>query len=607
MGRAHVTAGLALAAGVSLVAVGPAVGAGPAAHHPGRGHGTDGPVVVDERRATATGWGGAVASLDPYASEAGLQVLRRGGNAVDAAVATAATLGVTRPYDGSIGGGGFWVIYDAGTREVTTIDARETAPAAMEPDVWLDDAGEPIPFAERRVSGLSPGVPGVVAGWELALELFGSKPLHRLLGPAIRVADRGFVVDAEYERRTEANLEIFRTFASTAETFLVDGEAPQEGDVFRNPELADTYRLLARRGADAFYTGDLAETIAETVQVPPLSGETDLVVRPGIMEPSDVAAYEALEREPTAVEYTGATVWGMGPPSSGGTTVGEALNILERLDLASMSEAEVDHHVIEAAALAFADRNAYVGDPAYVEVPIGGLLSQGFADERSGLVGELAAAKPVAPGDPWPYDDGDGEAEPAVSTTTEGSTTHLTVADRWGNVVSHTFTIEQIGGSGIAVPGYGFILNNQLTDFETAVGVPNSPDGGKRPRSSMAPTIVTDDRGAPVAAFGSPGGATIINTVLQIAVDHLQRDRSLPDAVAAPRLSNTNSHTTQAEPGIPAAELAARGHELVEPPGGIIGNATGVAFLEGGLLQAVAEPVRAGGGSALVLTQVRRR
>jgi len=563
-----------------------------------------------DKQATATGYGGAVASLDPYATWAGQEILRQGGNAVDAAVATAAMLGVTRPYDGSIGGGGFMAIYSADTGEVTTIDSREEAWAAMEPDVFLED-GEPIPFAERRVSGLSQGVPGVVRGWEAALEEYGTMPLHALLRNAREVARDGFVVDEEYQSRTENNLAIFRDFTSSRETFLVDGEAPQAGTVFRNPALAETYRLLMQQGADVFYEGEIAEAIVETNTNPPVVDDAERTVRAGAMTLEDLAGYEAIEQEPTMVDYRGFQVYGMGPPSSGGTTVGEALNILEGYPLATMPEEDVLHRVVEASALAFADRNAYVGDEAFLDVPVTGLLSQDFADERRELIGETALAKPVAPGDPWPYDDGGAGAAAAESDTAEGhgSTTHLTVADRWGNVVSYTFTIEQIGGSGIAVPGYGFLLNNELTDFEPDPDHPaNAPEGGKRPRSSMAPTIVLDEAGEPVAAFGSPGGATIITTVLQVAVNHLDLGMSLPEAIAAPRLSSRNG-ATQAEAGIHDTALGealrARGHEITAT--GTLGNVTGVAFLGDGLLQAAAEPERARGGSAMVVRPARAR
>ncbi|MBC6467883.1 gamma-glutamyltransferase [Actinomadura alba] len=564
-----------------------------------------------DKQPTATGYGGAVASLDPYASKAGLEILRRGGNAVDAAIATSAALGVTRPYDGSIGGGGFLVIYSAKTGKVTTIDTREAAPAAAKPDLFIDPStGQPIPFTERRVSGLSIGVPGVVRGWERALDEFGKMPLRRVLEPATRLAEDGFIVDEQYQSRTASNLAILRDFTSSRDTFLTeDGQAPQVGTVFRNEELARTYKILAAKGASAFYKGDIAEAIADTVTDPPVVPGSTRNVRSGAMKASDLADYRALEKPPTEVGYRGVKVHGMSPPSSGGSTVGEALNILENFDLKNLPRGEALHRLIESSALSFADRNAYIGDDRYVDVPLTGLLSQGYGDERSKLIGPRSATKPVAAGNPWPYNGGGGKPRTGGAGDVDGSTTHLTTADRWGNVVAYTFTLEQISGSGIAVPGYGFLLNNELTDFSADPNDPaNAPAAGKRPRSSMTPTIVTKD-GRPLLATGSPGSAVIITSVLQVLVNHLDFGMSLPEAIAAPRLSNTNSATTTAEQGLvqsPEGDaLRGLGHQFTQT--GTLGNMTGVAFLRDGRLQAAAEPVRLGGGSAMVVHPADRR
>jgi gamma-glutamyltranspeptidase / glutathione hydrolase len=304
------------------------------------------------------------------------------------------------------------------------------------------------------------------------------------------------------------------------------------------------------------------------------------------MTAADLAAYRAISRAPTEVGYRGYEVFSMGPPSSGGSTVGEALNILEGYDLSSMSRADAFYYMLEASKLAYADRNQYLGDPDFVDVPLAGLLSDAYAAQRRALITGTALPVPVAPGDPLPF----------------GSTTHLTVSDRFGNVVSYTFTIEQIGGSGMVVPGHGFLLNNELTDFNFVPGTANSPAGGKRPRSSMAPTIVLKD-GKPFVALGSPGGATIITTVLQLLLERLDLGGTLPEAIAAARISQRNSTTTQAEPaffGSPElAALTARGEVFSSTPE--IGAATGIEFLSGGLVLAAAEPVRRGGGSAMVV------
>ena len=556
----------------------------------------------------AVGRGGAVSSVDPYATEIGLNVLRRGGNAVDAAVATAAALGVTEPYSAGIGGGGFFVYYDAHTGKVHTIDGRETAPAAMEEDSFLE-AGAPIPFAEAVTSGLSVGVPGTPATWALALDRWGSTNLRQALRPATQLARRGFVVDETFREQTAANAQRFAAFTSTRELFLPGGEPPEVGSVLRNRDLARTYTLLGKRGTDYLYDGRLGEEIVATVKRPPVVPGSTLNVRPGLMEQRDLDRYRALLRAPTLINYRGLTVAGMAPPSSGGSTVGEALNILERSDLASLDRPEALHRYLEATALAFADRNRYVGDPAFVDVPLRELLSQGFANERACLIGPTAAAKPVPPGSP------DGSYLPCAAAVgsadgggddTGRSTTHLTTWDRWGNVVAYTLTIEQTGGSGIVVPNRGFLLNNELTDFnftptQGLAPDPNLPAPGKRPRSSMSPTIVLDD-GAPVLAIGSPGGSMIITTVTQTLLNRLDFGMPLLDAVAAPRASQRNTAAVSAEPAFittwgPA--LTARGHSFTSVAE--IGAVTAIERRDDGRLVAVAEPVRRGGGDAGVV------
>ena len=556
------------------------------------------------KQPTATGTGGAVATVDLDASQVGMQVLRDGGNATDAAVATAAALGVTEPYSCGIGGGGFMVVYSAKDGRVSTIDSRETAPAAFEPDSFIDPAtGAPIPFDQTVTSGLGVGVPGTVRGWEQALDKFGSKPLSELLQPSIKLANRGFTVDQTYRQQTLDNLARFRDFTSTRETFLKKGQAPAVGSTFRNRDLAATYGRIAAGGDAAFYSGQTARDIVDAVRHPPVVEGTTRNVRPGLMTTKDLADYRSLGRRPTVSSYRGLQMYGMGPPSSGGSTVGEALNILEGYPMSTLPRDDALHYYLEASRFSFADRGAYLGDPGYVYVPLEGLLSDGFAAERRPHITETAAKSPVEPGNPYPYDGGSGSVSMKTSKAVEGpSTTHLTVSDKWGNIVTYTFTIEQTGGSAITVPGYGFILNNELTDFDPQPGHPNSPDGGKRPRSSISPTIITRD-GKPILALGSPGGSTIITTVLQVLVNDLDFGMTLPQAIAAPRASQRNTTTTQAEPAFLSSSEAGllqseHGQTFTSTPE--IGAATGIAFLPGGTVQAAAEPVRRGGGSALV-------
>jgi gamma-glutamyltranspeptidase/glutathione hydrolase len=559
---------------------------------------------------TSVGYGGAVSSLDPVVSEVGLTVLRQGGNATDAAVAMAAAIGVTDPYSAGIGGGGFFVHYDADTGQVETIDGRETAPAAMEHDAFINPAtGVPYPFTPDLVTGgVSVGVPGTPATWERALERWGTTSLREALRPATAVAEEGFVVDQLFHDQTVVNQARFEALTSTSALFLPDGAAPAVGSVFRNPDLAATYRTLARGGVDAFYEGALPQEIADAVRTPPATEGTTLPVPPGSMTAEDLASYEVIDRDPTAVSYRGYDIYGMAPPASGGTTVGEALNIMEQFDLAPLDDAAVLHYYIEASALAFADRAAYLGDADFVDVPVDGLLDDTFAKERACLLDPaVAAAKPVAAGDARSYDgECAGPAAPGTlpEDTESTSTTNLTAIDRWGNVVEYTLTLEQIGGSGIVVPGRGFLLNNELTDFSIVYDAadPNRIEAGKRPRSSMAPTIVLAD-GSPVLALGSPGGSNIINTVSQMLVNRIDLGMTIQEAIAAPRAAPQNAARTVAEQKFVdtyGTALTGYGHTL-RPVASAIGAATAIEIGPGGLLTAVAEPTRLGGGSARVV------
>ncbi|WHM29722.1 gamma-glutamyltransferase [Streptomyces sp. BPPL-273] len=560
----------------------------------------------------AVGYGGAVASVDPDASAAGIEVLRKGGNAVDAAVATAAALGVTEPYSAGVGGGGYFVHYDAKSRTVRTIDGRETAPRTADANLFTEN-GKPIPFTDAVSSGLAVGTPGTPATWQRALDRWGTRKLASVLEPAERLARHGFTVDDTFRSQTAANEQRFRYFPDTAELFLPGGELPVVGSTFKNPDLARTYRELGREGVGALYRGELGEDVVATVNKPPVDPDSGWNARPGDLSAEDLAAYEAEFQAPTRTSYRGLNVYSIAPSSSGGTTVGEALNILQRTDLSEASKARYLHRFIEASRISFADRGRWVGDPAFEDVPTRELLSQRYADSRACLIKDDAVlTSPLAPGDPRhpAVCAGGGTAAP---TTYEGeNTTHLTVADKWGNVVAYTLTIEQTGGSGITVPGRGFLLNNELTDFSfapanPAVHDPNLPGPGKRPRSSIAPTVVLDRHHKPVVAVGSPGGATIITTVLQTLTGFIDRGLPLVDAIAAPRASQRNAAQTELEPGLYDSPLRGRlealGHSFKENPE--IGAATGVQRLPDGRWLAAAEKQRRGGGSAMVVRPAR--
>jgi gamma-glutamyltranspeptidase/glutathione hydrolase len=591
---------LVIAAGVSFGAVAvstPASAAPPSAPPPTAGR------PAPPAPSTSTGYGGAVSSVDAEASRVGLEVLRKGGNAADAAVATAAALGVTEPYSAGIGGGGYFVHFDAETGEVTTIDGRETAPAAMESDAFIDPAtGSPYSFANAVSSGLSVGVPGTLATWEAALEEYGTESLKEMLKPSILLATRGFRVDQTFRDQTLANQARFAQFPATAELFLPDGDAPEVGTTFRNPDLAETLREIALRGTDAFYEGAIADEIAALVQEPITTDTATLPAYPGFMTADDLADYEVLFQDPTHVEYRGLDVYGMAPSSSGGTTVGESLNILENFEPSADDAGQALHLYLEATAHAFADRNAYVGDPAFVDVPTETLLSQEFADSRACEIDpEQASAKPVAPGD---LDATGCEVAAVAASVDQGmSTTHLSVVDRWGDAVAYTLTIEQTGGSGMTVPDRGFLLNNELTDFSFVPNPddPNIVEPGKRPRSSMSPTIVLDD-GEVRYVVGTPGGSTIITTVVQILLNRIDLGMTMAEAVAAPRATQRNTVANLAEADFIsqyADDLAPYGQGLTQT--GEIGAAAAIEVDADGLMIAVAEPERRGGGTGLVL------
>ena len=352
---------------------------------------------------TATGTGGAAATVDTLATQAAVDMLRRGGNAVDAAVTAAAVLGVTEPFSCGVGGGGFMVLYRASDGKVTTIDGRESAPAAMRPDSFWEN-GRPLPFNDARYSGLSVGVPGTVETWDEALERYGTISLAEVLVPAIRAARDGFVVDQTFVNQTQENLDYFNDIPATAALYLdPDGTPHDVGTVFRNPDLARTYERIAHLGAKGFYRGAVADALVETVQQPVVAPTANHTWRSGLLTMHDLHTYTAPERAPARVSYRGVDVYGMGPPSSGGSTVGEALNILEGYPLSTMTREAALHYFLEASRYSFADRGAYLADPAYFDVPLTGLLSDEFAATRRSLITGAAATSPVAPGDPYPF------------------------------------------------------------------------------------------------------------------------------------------------------------------------------------------------------------
>ena len=559
------------------------------------------PAPAAARTPVATGLGGAVATISEQASQSALRILDEGGNAIDAAVAAAATLGVTDPFSCGIGGGGFMVVYLAKDQRVITIDHRETAPASFTPQAFLEK-GKPVDFDTAVASGAAVGVPGTVRGWHEALERYGTMRFKQVLAPAIDVAEKGYTVTEIFSHLTAQNERKFQLYAPTSALYLRNGKAVQPGTLIRNPGMAKAYREIAAGGVKAFYEGPIARAIVEAVNRPPLAPGKS--ARPGRMTMADLANYEARIRQPLRSTYRGYEIYGMPLPSSGGAAVAEALNILEGYDFRKLPRAQAEHLYIEASRLAFADRNAYLADPEYVDVPLAGILSKEYAAQRRELIGPRAA-RAVAAGDPYAYQQDQSvplRPRPARLQMENAHTTHLTVSDKEGNVVSYTFTIESWGGSGIVVPGYGFLLNNELTDFDFSGPHPNVPEAGKRPRSSMAPTIALKD-GKPAFTIGSPGGSTIITTVLQTIFNYIDLGMPMDQALNAPRISERNGESTSVEPGFPGSDAARAlerlGHRWEADPEEI-GAANALVFNPDGTVTAVSEGKRHGVGTALV-------
>ena len=502
---------------------------------------------------------GMVVAQEERAARIGVEILDRGGNAVDAAVAAGFALAVTYPRAGNLGGGGFMLIHLAkGNRDVA-IDYRETAPAAATPTMFLDAQGNPDP-AKSRDSGLAIGVPGTVAGLVLAEQKYGSGkiPLAELMAPAIHLAEQGFPVEDDTADSLPAAKARLARWPSSVSIFFNGDEPLQQGDRLLQFDLADTLKAIAQEGPRAFYEGRIAEAIAAAARG---AG--------GIMTADDLKAYRAVERTPVRGRYRGYDIVSMPPPSSGGVALIEMLNILEGFKLAKLPREEALHDEIEAMKRAYADRAVYMGDPASVKMPLAGLISKQYAARlRAGITDKATPAADIKPGKPADF---------------EGkNTTHFSVLDRDGNAVSNTYTLNFSYGLGLVADGTGVLLNNELDDFTAKPGAANAydlvgysanlPGPGKRPLSSMTPTIVLKD-GKPFLITGSPGGSRIITTVLQVIANVIDFHMPIDQAVSAPRLHNQwQPDQTYVEPGFAPAmldALKARGHVIVpgEPHG----------------------------------------
>lgn len=470
------------------------------------------------------GKNGMVVTGQELATQAGLEVLQRGGNAVDAAVAIGFTMAATLPEAGNIGGGGFMLIHSAKTGEVVALDYREKAPAKASRDMFLDKEGNAVANLSR-FTHLAAGVPGTVAGLAMALERYGTIPLEEALAPAIKYAEEGFVLNEKSARKIRGNEKRLKRFHSAEKIFFKpDGSFYEAGDLFVQKDLAKSLKAIAKNGPKAFYEGEIADLIVKEMEA-----------NNGLITKEDLANYAPVIRKPIHGTYRGYDIFSMCPPSSGGTHIIQILNILEGFDIEYLGHntAETIHLMVEAMKPAYADRSEYLGDTDFVEVPLKGLASKAYAAELRSHINRFKASnsRNIKPGNAPQYE--------------SDETTHFSVVDKEGNAVSNTYTINFAFGSGIVVEGAGFLLNNEMDDFSAKPGVPNAygliggdanaVEPNKRMLSSMSPTIVLKD-GKVFLVTGSPGGSRIITTTLQVIMNVIDHGMNIQEALNAVRV-----------------------------------------------------------------------
>ncbi|RJP77487.1 MAG: gamma-glutamyltransferase [Candidatus Zixiibacteriota bacterium] len=509
---------------------------------------------------------GMVVSAHPLASQAGLDILQAGGNAVDAAVATAFALGVVEGYSSGIGGGSFTLVHLANRWETVVVDGREEAPGAATADMYVDKATGQVNPELSQVGVLAGAVPGHVAALALLLDRYGTMTLGQVIEPSIVLADSGFELSQTYARILAFHADKLKRFPSSFDIFFHPDSTPLGlGERLVQHDLAETYRQLADEGETAFYQGAIADQIAAALQADH-----------GLITKKDLEAYRPRIRRPVLGSYRGYTIYSMPPPSSGGVHLIQMLNLLERYDLRYLghNSSESIHLLAEVMKRAFADRAVYMGDPGFTDVPVTGLLAKPYADSLARSINRFRAGRISGPGDPKPY------MVPTGSAARGQHTTHLSVMDRWGNLVAMTATINTGFGSGYVIPGTGILLNNEMDDFSAQPGVENyfglvggdanAIAPGKRPLSSMTPTLVFY-QGRPFMVLGSPGGPRIITAVLQTLLNVIDHGMDVQAAVDAPRIHHQwKPDRIYLEDGIPAdviENLVAKGHDVA--PGGV--------------------------------------
>lgn len=497
-----------------------------------------------------------VAAANPYAVDAGLEVLAAGGSAIDAAVAVQSMLTLVEPQSSGIGGGAFILYWDASEQRLYSLDARETAPQAADETLFLDEDGEPLRWIDAVVGGRSVGTPGVVRGLGEAHQRWGVLDWSELFTSTIALAEEGFIVSPRLAQLVEREINPgVRQLSAASAYFFPEGEPVEAGSRLRNPELAESLTLIAQEGADAFYQGELASTIVDAVN--------ESEIAPGLLSLEDLAGYTVSWREPVCADYRQQRVCSMGPPSSGGVTLLQTLKLLESYDFSAYSAdaSEPWHYFTQASRLAFADRDRYLADPDFVDVPVEALLDDEYLRQRSALIEaqDMGQAQPGQP-EQFAYTEGSSFEQP--------STTHISIVDARGNAVSITSSIEM--GFGSAVMAGGFLLNNQLTDFslnprDGDTPAANRVEPGKRPRSSMTPVITFDSEGNVRHVVGSPGGPRIINYVGKTLIGLIDFELDMQSAIDLPNITNLNGVTTiedELAPSVWEEEFTARGHQL---------------------------------------------